>query len=243
MTRAPFPLGSGIFETLRTEDGKIAELTRHMRRAVSSAKKMGISLPDEEVLRIAMAEQLALNPYPVGRLRLCFSKTVDSTVKFEITHQAYEDVAAPMRLTFHSTTSRGIGEQLKSYPYDDRFAILDEADLYGFDDAIVFNSANQVTETAIANIAFLLEGRWVTPPISAGILPGVMRAIAIERCDIEVANIHISDTAQCQGAILLNSLKVASPVGHIGDYQLPARDAMTEISREIRKTLQFSSLS
>lgn len=214
-----------------------------MRRAVSSAKKLGIALPDEEELRIAMAEQIALNPYSVGRLRLCFSKSATSTAEFEITHNAYEDVASPLRLTFYSTSSLANGEQLKSYPYDDRFAILDEALLYGFDDAIVFNSANQVTETAIANIAFLLEGRWVTPPISAGILPGVMRAIAIERCDIEVANIHIGDIAQCQGAILLNSLKVASVVGHIGDYQLLAHDEMTDISHEIRKTLQFSSLS
>jgi branched-subunit amino acid aminotransferase/4-amino-4-deoxychorismate lyase len=235
--RTPFPQGSGIFETLRTENGQVAELTRHMRRAVTSARKIGIAIPDEEELRIAMAEEIDKSAHEVGRLRLCFSST-----GYEITHHAYQDATLPLRLTFHSTSSQSVGEQIKSYPYDLRFAILDEALLHGFDDAIVFNLSNHVTESAIANIAFLLQGRWITPPISAGILPGVMRAIAVERCEVLVSNIHIEDIAQCQGAILLNSLKVAAPVSHIGEFQLPDLSDSMKISDQIRKTLQFTAL-
>ena len=115
--------------------------------------------------------------------------------------------------------------------------------MYGFDDAIIFNSRNEMTETSISNIAVLLEGRWITPPITAGVLPGVMRAVAIERCDIEVAPIHISDVARCESALLLNSLKIARPVSHIGEYQLPAVPASQEKASQIRENVQYFSVS
>lgn len=238
MTRIPFPSGHGIFETMRTENGKIAELSRHMRRALSSASHLGISLPDEELLRSELSHQMAIEDFPLGRLRVCFSKE-----DYVISYSQYLEESEPARLTFHSATSQADGLQHKTYPYDSHFAVLDEAKMYGFDDAIIFNSRNEMTETSISNIAVLIEGRWITPPITAGVLPGVMRAVAIERCDIEVAPIHISDVARCESALLLNSLKIARPVSHIGEYQLSAVPAAQEKASQIRENVQYFSVS
>jgi len=238
MTRIPFPSGQGIFETMRTENGKIAELSRHMRRALSSASHFGISLPHEEILRSELSDAIAREDFPLGRLRVCFSKD-----DYEISHSQYLEEVDPARLTFDSMTSPAEGLQHKTYPYDSHFAVLDEAIMYGFDDAIVFNSRNEMTETGIANIAVLIEGRWVTPPITAGVLPGVMRAVAIERCDIEVAPIHISDVARCDAALLLNSLKLARPVSHIGEYQLKAMPEAHEKATQIREKVEYFSVS
>lgn len=238
MKRIPFPSGHGIFETMRTENGKIAELSRHMRRALASASHFGISLPDEEKLRNDLSHAMVREDFQLGRLRVCFSKE-----HFEISHLQYLEEVEPARLTFHSMTSPAEGLQHKTYPYDSHFAVLDEANRYGFDDAIVFNSKNEMTETGIANIALLIGGRWVTPPITAGVLPGVMRAVAIERCDIEVAPIHISDVSRCDAALLLNSLKLARPVSHIGDYQLKAIPAAHEKAAQIREKVEYFSVS
>lgn len=238
MTRIPFPEGEGIFETMRVENGEVAELGRHMRRALSSAATLEISFPNEEELRRELAEAISSENFPIGRLRVCFAKSGTN-----ITFAVYEEESEPARLTFHSVTSKADGLLHKKYPYDSNFAILDEAQDYGFDDAVIFNSRNEVTETAISNIAFLIADRWVTPPISAGILPGVMRAVAIERCDIEVASIHISDIPQCTAALLLNSLKIARPVSHIGDYQLPNLAQAVEKASQIRGKVQYFSVS
>jgi branched-subunit amino acid aminotransferase/4-amino-4-deoxychorismate lyase len=237
MTRIPFPEGQGIFETMRVENGEIAELGRHMRRALSSAATLGISLPEEEEFRKDLAVAISDEKFLVGRLRACFSKSGTS-----ITFTEYVDSSEPERLTFHSVTSEADGLVHKMYPYDSNFAILDEAQLYGFDDALIFNSCNELTETAISNIALLIDNRWVTPPISAGLLPGVMRAVAIERCGINVAPIHISDIAECEAALLLNSLKIARPVSHIGEYQLPARVQAVEKASQIREKVQYFSV-
>jgi branched-subunit amino acid aminotransferase/4-amino-4-deoxychorismate lyase len=236
--RIPFPTGSGLFETMRTEEGEIAELSRHMRRAASSARELSIPFPDEEFLRNAIAEILTRESLPVGRLRICFS-----TDGIDLSHSEYSDEINPARITFHSTSSKLDGSQHKTYPYDSHFAILDEANLYGFDDAITFNQSNEVAETAIANIALLIEGKWITPPISAGVLPGVMRAIAIERSDVSVAPIHISDISRCEAALLLNSMKIARPVSHIGDYELPAMAQAVEKASQIREKVEYFSVS
>jgi branched-subunit amino acid aminotransferase/4-amino-4-deoxychorismate lyase len=238
MKRTPFPAGSGLFETMRTEGSRVAELSRHMRRAASSARELSIPFPDEEFLRSAIAEILAQESFPIGRLRICFS--ADGV---DFSHSEYSNENNPARITFHSTSSPVEGSPHKTFPYDSHFAILDEANLYGFDDAITFNQRNEVTETAIANIALLIEGKWITPPISAGVLPGVMRAIAIERSDVSVAPIHISDISRCEAALLLNSLKIARPVSHIGDYQLPALAQAVEKASQIREKVEYFSVS
>jgi branched-chain amino acid aminotransferase len=238
MTRIPFPEGQGIFETMRVENGEIAELGRHMRRALSSAATLGIVLPEEEQFRRELAKVLSSEKFAVGKLRACFSNAGTN-----INFNEYVDEHEPARLTFHSITSKAEGLVHKKYPYDSNFAVLDEAQEYGFDDAVIFNSRNEVTETAISNLALLIDDRWVTPPISAGLLPGVMRAVAIERCDIEVSSIHISDIAQCKAALLLNSLKIARPVSHIGDYRLPSPEQATEKARQIREKVQYFSVS
>jgi branched-subunit amino acid aminotransferase/4-amino-4-deoxychorismate lyase len=159
-----------------------------------------------------------------------------------ITHDAYADAEGPSLLTFSSITSKAMGEQFKQYPYDSRYEIVDDARLYGFDDAICFNRENNVTETGLSNIALLIDGRWVTPPISAGILPGVMRAIAIERCGVEVRNVHITEFASVESAVLLGSLKIAQEVSHIGEQALQIGGASQALVDQMREKVEYFSV-
>src|SRR5207249_11075248 len=49
----------------------------------------------------------------------------------------------------------------------------------GADDVLLVNRRGEVTETTIANLAVRLDGRWWTPPLSSGLLPGIERAVAL----------------------------------------------------------------
>ena len=228
--RRAFPAGEGFFETLRTEDGKVAEFTRHMRRALTASSATGIKMPGEESIRQEVAKVISENPHAIGRLRICFSKE-----EISITHDKYEDLTEGGYLTFSVVTSKALGEQFKTFPYDEHYEVVDEARAHGFDDAIIFNSANNVTETGISNIAFLFDGTWFTPPISAGILPGTMRSLAIEKCDVQVRNIHITEVPQADEIFLLSSLKIAQPVVQVGEMRFqcgPASEAFGALMRE-----------
>ncbi|KIM88822.1 hypothetical protein PILCRDRAFT_95446 [Piloderma croceum F 1598] len=48
-------------------------------------------------------------------------------------------------------------------------------------DVLLYNSENSITETSIYNVAFYRSNRWLTPPISTGCLPGVLRRWLLEQ--------------------------------------------------------------
>ena len=222
-----FPKSSGIFETIKTVEGAPIALGRHMRRALESALALEIPIPTEEFIRTEIVRVLSENPHPVGRLRICFGQDL-----FHISHDAYSEQNDPATLNFYSQTV--IGSIHKTFPYDDRFALMKAAHDEGFHESILFNEKNEITETATANLALLISGEWVTPPISAGILPGVVRAIAIEECAVKVRSIHISEIPEVESAFLLSSLRIAQPVSHIGDMKLKMGDASRDLEEQIR---------
>lgn len=230
-----FPRTSGIFETIKTVDGKPIALARHMRRALSSAAELEISLPDEESIRSEIIQVLASSRFASGRLRICFGKDL-----FHITHDEYQELETPSRLNFFSETISGSVH--KMFPYDNRFAIIESARDEGFDDSILFNSKNEITETAVSNLAFYIAGTWVTPPITSGLLPGVVRAIAIEECGVAVRPIHISEVPEIQSGFLLSSLRIAQPIAYIGDMKIEIGDASRELESQIRAQLQPASV-
>ena len=226
-----FPKGTGIFETIKTVNGQPIALARHMRRAMSSAAELGITLPDEERIRCELTAVLSKEVFPVGRLRLSFADNL-----FHISHSEYEELSESARLSFYSQTVPGLIH--KVFPYNHRFSIIQAANNEGFHDSILFNSENEITETAVANLVFRIEDSWVTPPISAGVLPGVVRAIAIENCGVRVRAIHVSEIPEIQSGFLLSSLRIAQPIEYIGDMKIGIGDASCELESQIRAHLQ-----
>ncbi len=230
-----FPKTSGIFETIKTINGEPVALARHMRRALDSTRSMGIKMPPEEELRIQLVKLLSQRSFKVGKLRICIYAD-----GYHLSHDAYTEKTDPLRLTFFSQTVPG--EQHKQFPYDHRFEILKAAQDEGFDDCILFNGKNEVTESAVANLLFLIQGEWVTPPISAGVLPGVIRAIAIETCDVKVRPIHISEIPDVESGLSLASLRIAAPISHIGEMKLKIGDASQDMEARIRSHTQPHSV-
>ena len=230
-----FPIASGIFETIKTVNGAPIALARHMRRVVTSAKELNLSIPDEESIRQELSQVLSAEKYPFGRLRLSFANNL-----FHISHAEYEELENPSRVNFFSETVSGSIH--KRFPYNDRFAILEAARDEGFDDSILFNAKNEITETAVANLVFLINRSWVTPPISAGLLPGVVRAVAIEECGIGVRAIHISEVPEIQSGFMLSSLRIAQPIAFIGDMKIEIGESSRELEAQIRAHLQPVSI-
>ncbi|CAN2239156.1 aminotransferase class IV [Candidatus Planktophila versatilis] len=226
-----FPRTSGIFETIKTIDGKPIALARHMRRAINSALELGITFPDEESIRMQLSEVLGSQKFAAGRLRLCFADGL-----FHISHAEYEELQSPSNLNFYSETVTGLIH--KKFPYDYRFAILKSARDEGFDDSILFNAKNEITEAAVSNLVFRIEGAWVTPPITSGVLPGIVRAVAIEECGVSVRPIHISEVPEFQSGFLVSSLRIAQPIAYIGDMKLEIGQSSRELEAQIRAHLQ-----
>jgi branched-chain amino acid aminotransferase len=225
-----WPLGSGLFETLRTENGSVQFLARHMRRAVASARVLNIPVPDEDLISQAIDELLASTPHDVGKLRLSFSAD-----RFVATHESYSTADAPLTVIMSKHLSSTVGRQYKTFPYSDRLALLQEATTAGCGEVIQVDHDDRVCEGAVSNYAFRIAGQWRTPPITAGILPGVIRAIAVEKCGVVVRDLSRADVISCEAAIAMSSLKIALPVASIDGRSLANDSDVSDICSKLRR--------
>jgi branched-chain amino acid aminotransferase len=210
-----WPSGEGVFETIRTQEGEIFELGRHMRRALEAATAKGFSLPNEEVVRTAIHSLISAEPQKIGRLRLLFSSG-----RFIAVHQSYEDITAPAKLAVVADSEIVESISLKTYPYEHRLVLLEQAQQSGFDEIICINEGGEVTEGAVSNFLFRIDGKWMTTPLSSGVLPGIQRGIVIERCGVAVKQILKSELQRVDAAFVISSLKIALSVASIAGRTL-----------------------
>lgn len=215
-TKKGWLTGAGIFETIKTVDGKPWALSRHMRRAVNSSAKGNFPLPNEEVVREAIKTLLDAEHHRIGMLRLSF----DSSGQWAAVHLPYSEIQTAAKVTIHPEQLNINGAPIKSYPYTHRIEILERAASQGFDEALVINSDGKVCEGAVTNLLAKINGIWCTPPLSDGVLAGVMRALVIENFDVVVRSIAASDIDDIDSAFLLSSLRIAQPIGSINGREL-----------------------
>ena len=86
--------GNGVFETIRTVDNKPWAMSRHMRRAVSSAQQSGFRIPSEDLIRSAVEELCQSEKHPHGLLRLSFGQQGN----WSAVHLPYEPVTHGAKL-------------------------------------------------------------------------------------------------------------------------------------------------
>ena len=77
----------------------------------------------------------------------------------------------------------------------------------GVFDTVLWNEKGEITECTRGNVAMLIAGRWVTPPLACGLLPGVGRALALRDGRLAEAVVRLVDTPRVQGWAFVNSLR------------------------------------
>lgn len=227
--------GSGIFETLRVEDGKIFALHRHHCRAKETAENLGFEIPTEEFVAQESYQVVDTEDFSLGRMRWHF----DKDGLFTISYVQFEQPTTPAKLNIHSEKSDSFDVKRKEYPYKN-LEILKSAQSIGFDDSIITTTDGQLSETAVATLLLKIKGEWVTPPLSSGILNGVVRALALEAGLAKVKRIDVDEIDQIESGLLLTSLRNAQHIGEIAGRKLLIDN---EKCAEIHKLLnQFKGL-
>ena len=204
-------MGNGVFETIKTVENKPWALSRHMRRAVASAQQLGLQIPTEDLVRNSVENLLDTQQHAHGLLRLSFGENGN----WSAVHLAYEPVKHGAKLLTYDKEIVVQGQPIKSYPYTHRLEILEAIKSLGADEAIVCNDKGKICEGSVTNLLLRIDDKWITPPISDGVLPGVMRALVIEYCGVSVRSIDRSEISRVQSAFLLSSLRIAQPVSAI----------------------------
>jgi len=176
--------GFSLFETMRaTPQGEVLYLEQHLARLAGSAERLGF-VYESAALRqqlqaylatLAQSDQLAPDGFRVraaldksGQLHLTsapLTRLPASTVPLLLACDlGFAATQADDPLLGFKTTRR--------HDYD---AAWQAAEQQGAFDALFFNTAGELTEGGRSNVFVKLDGRWWTPPLASGVLPGVMR--------------------------------------------------------------------
>jgi branched-chain amino acid aminotransferase len=201
-----------------------------MRRVISSARELSIPIPNEDVISQAIDELLVATPHELGKLRLSFS-----IERFMATHEKYVDDNDSFTVMLGQNVGMPSGRQHKVFPYEARMDLLQSAMAVGCDEVILMDAEERVLEGAVSNFAFRVDGQWRTTPITAGILPGVLRAVAIEECGVVVKDLTRADVSRCEAAIVMSSLKIARPVVSIDGRVLVIDSDVSDICSKLRQ--------
>ncbi|MDD5480575.1 aminodeoxychorismate synthase component I [Rhodoferax sp.] len=145
------------------------------------------------------------NAYPSAwRVRLLLGANDQPRAEKFILNQPLEPVIIELAATyFESSQSEFTRFKTTRRSHYDAFTPTDPAVF----DTLLYNAAGELTECTRGNIALLLDGRWVTPPLHCGLLDGIGREVFLKEGRLVEAVVHVDDLPHVQALAFVNSLR------------------------------------
>ena len=211
------PSAIGLFETIAVIQGIPQRLKAHLDRMQSSAAALGIPFHREDTQAHLLKISSSLDQTLPYRLRLDLA----SNGQISCTTGLLESLDQAVKVFWAKDIlpSDGVlfsGDPLLQHKVNQRH-LYDQAwqaavKLGGFD-ALFTNEQGFVTEGGRTSLFIKPNNsdEWLTPPTSAGLLPGVMRAVLLADPELNAreANLTIKDVSMASEIILSNALRGA----------------------------------
>jgi para-aminobenzoate synthetase / 4-amino-4-deoxychorismate lyase len=224
--------GFELLETLRLENGEYAFVDRHIERLLLSAAALGFEVSKEKIYA-ALHEHARLHVNETRRVRMLTTRSGEVTITSEpldlvaprwakpITGAAIEakmprtvipersfDSASSIRKValantpvdrheralHHKTTRRTVYDTHRQQ-HPDAF------------DVLLWNQQRELTEFTYGSLVLEIDGAWLTPKLSSGLLAGVMRADLMARGEIVERILTLDDLARAQSMWFINSVR------------------------------------
>lgn len=200
---APFDL----FETMRATHFGCQHRVQHLARLQNSAQYFGFRF-DVNAVQSALDKFCAkLTQNTQWRLRL----TLRPNGEFDLQSAELKPLSTPVKVLISAVPCL-TEPLLLAHKISDREqydAGWQTAEQQGAFDMLFFNSNGCLTEGGRSNV-FLRQGaKWFTPPLSDGVLPGVMRALVLSdaRYGAKEKQLRLEDLRTADEIILCNSLR------------------------------------
>ncbi len=207
LDRAAMPFD--LLQTLRLENGVFADAALHMERMARAAAHFGYPWSNDKVQE-ALLQTATSHAIGEWRVRLLGHSNG------EVTTQAFAFSSAPMESAVVRLAARFMPETHSDFTlhkttrrtHYDLFAPTEA----GVFDTLLYNARDELTEFTRGTVAMLLDGEWVTPPLSCGLLDGVGRARALETGRVKEKVVRVDDLSRVEELVFLNGLRGWIPV-------------------------------
>ncbi len=207
LTGLPQPFS--LFETMHAERANgCRHVERHLRRLLASAAYFGFTQREEHIRAALDTACAALDAGP-SRMRLALHP--DGGI--EVTHAPLAPLSGPVRVLL-SETPPAVDDLFlhhKTTLRSDYDAGWRAAEAQGAFDTLFCNANGELTEGGRSNLFVKLGGRWITPPLACGALPGIMRAVLLEDPSWNASEgiLKAEDLRRAEAIVLCNSLRGA----------------------------------
>jgi para-aminobenzoate synthetase / 4-amino-4-deoxychorismate lyase len=197
-----------LIETLLYEpDDGFWLLERHLNRLQRSASYFDFPYDRNAVIE-ALQQQVEDKRHQRLRVRLLLNDrgrlTVTATaidaapdghvIKYAVSSSRLNSADA---LLFHKTTRRELYDREWQHYHDS----------FGTDEVLYLNERGEVAEGARSNVFVSIDGQLFTPPLTAGLLPGVLREDLIEEGRARERVLTLQDLEKADAVYLGNSVR------------------------------------
>ncbi|MDX1378950.1 MAG: aminotransferase class IV, partial [Anaerolineales bacterium] len=176
---------------------------KHVARLCDSADYFDFSISREQVE--GFLNQLASQLTSSQRVRLLLDKNGNLNAEataFEPPKEypsmkirlAKEPVHSENKFLFHKTTYRKVYNSARK-------------DFPEYDDILLYNERNELTEFTIGNLILELDEKFYTPPITCGLLAGTFRSHLLETGQVEERVVRVDELKDCTNVFLINSVR------------------------------------
>ncbi len=190
--------GDGVFEGIRSYNGRVFKLDEHLERLYDSAKSIMLEIPISiETMEATVLETLRRNHLTEAYIRLIVTRGVgdlgldpDKCPKPSIIiiadkivlypQKYYEEGLEIVTVSVRRNYAEAINPRIKSLNYLNNILAKIEGKQAGAEEVLMLNAEGYVVECSGDNIFWIKNEVLVTPPVHMGILEGVTRNSVID---------------------------------------------------------------
>lgn len=190
--------GDGVFEGLRSYNGKIFKFGEHLERLYNSAKVIMLEIPlNFSELEKAVIQTIRANKLKDSYIRVVVTRGIGdlgldpkkckipslfiiaSKIKM-FPESFYEKGLDIITAATRRNSPESLNPAIKSLNYLNNILAKIEASNCGAEEALILNHEGYVSECTGENIFIVKKETLLTPPIYAGALEGITRTVIIE---------------------------------------------------------------
>ncbi len=199
-----------LIETMRaTREEGCRHLQQHLARLASSANYFNVPLDVHELASAVRESSAVLDPGKEYRVRVALLPDGQWNIHASTLQPIAKDVR--VFLSDHVLDEDDVFLRHKSSVRPQLDAGWKQAEARGGFDCLFFNRRGELAQGGRTNVFVNLGGRWFTPPLESGALPGVMRSVLLGDPAWEAAErvLTRTDLLESKEIVLCNALRGA----------------------------------
>jgi branched-chain amino acid aminotransferase len=250
-----FLYGEGVYETLRTYSREPFLFDRHFARLTRSAAQMALDVPfsgDELLARVRATMKAADGPAleVAGSVRTASDAYIRVLLTRGVGELTYSLAACPVPTLViivkpyvappERTFTEGIrislvgirrnhpaalNPMIKSNNLLNNALAMQEALRRGGEEALMRNQSGEIVECSQSNVFIVRHGVLMTPPLEAGLLPGITREFVLELAaalglEAREAPISPAELLAADEVFLTGTNREVTPVVHVDETRI-----------------------